>query len=236
MFPEALQGWLVRAATEDVVVRKQAQVYSLEQFVPADRLPITRPEHVLLDSDRARDELSDQPFGLDVKSGLGKEATFRAERIDTQPEDRTVIEVDDLPSEKRELAVELVNEEFVTLRPEAELAEWIRTEVLDAYLRHEGVYYQVSNPPGTDDGFLEGIVYFIIDLTRTSAGEAENPVTIRLPGDRSAVRPFVEAALENREGEVARYATQKLPEDVVRFAENTDFLMTYADLYRVRVE
>lgn len=235
VFPSPLQEWLVRAATGDTVVRDHAQVYPAGQFVPPDRLPLARPEYAHLESDGNRIDISDQPFRLTVETGLGTQVTFRAERTDNRPDDRPIVDVDTLAEGKRTYAVELIDAGNITLRPEDEVAEWLRTRV-DTYLRYEGHYYDVSKSTPTDDGFIEGIVYFVIDLTRTSTTDGETPVTLRLPAIEFGTRQLVEIALKNRVNDVGRYSTRELPRDVVRFAESTDFLMTYADLYRVSVD
>lgn len=236
VYPADLQSWLREAASTGETIRAYVEtgVYVPEPVLPAF-------EYVRLDTPEGDGEI-DGFYELTAEGGTRYDLLVGASAVEEVPEDATVRPVADLPAERRELvtlAIEGSNDARVF--PETELGEWVRHEFFGGYYSFEGETYLGAEVQQTDAAFFSTEVWYVLTLSPIAESEATTPATVRLPAIDASVRQVVDGLLPDEAGEAGAAANataevDSLPEAVVQFAVETDYLLTHTAVFAVTVD
>lgn len=233
-----------RLAGDTVTVYRQSFAAAIREAASGDDLsrsvvdtPIESPSLPLasVDAVTVTDERGDAggTYALSIESGPHVTVKLHLEAVSEPPADATVYDATEL-SEPR---VDAVREAALGRRAEVPIerptAQWIRDELVGAYVRYEGTTYRAIRLTGTDNGFFETAMYWILGLDPVSATP---DTSLRLPALDEEVRARLDALLARQETRPERLqATVPVDSPVVAFGRDTDLLLDYARLFEVTV-
>ncbi|WP_435063646.1 hypothetical protein [Halobaculum sp. EA56] len=156
--PGPLARLLERAAERDGPVRTH------------DGMALEGKTPVLPDVETARlagDAVDDGAYALDFDGGPRYEWLFGATSVEDPPADAEVVEVADLPADRRALALEAIHDGRPRAYPETPLGTWARTEFVGGYVRHEGTVYRGRELEQTDAAFFATEAWYVGTATPT---------------------------------------------------------------------
>lgn len=226
VYPPALRRWLREAV--DGTVRGHDESY------------LYMPEPVLPQFDAVRLESStwdvDGNYDLTAEGGTRYQMMVGADPADP-PADATVTPVEQLPADRRDLARDAIDpEEYVTVYPETELGEWVRTGFFGNYFEYDGETYRGKEVQQTDAEFFSTRVWYVLALSpEPSVGDR---VTLRVGEIDPAVSDVIDDLLDERSRNEDRTALvfDDLADAAAAFFAETEYLLTHPEVLRVEIE
>jgi hypothetical protein len=229
VYPTDLRAWLGDAASGGEVLRVHA-----ETSVPA-------PQPVLPADAFDRVRLTDAPdvagwYETDVEGGIRYRYLAGATE-EAPPDDATVTPVSELPEERRRLAAAAIDREsgdVARFYPETALGEWARTDFFGGYFGSNGAVYRGHEVQQTDAAFFSRECWYVLSTSPADGGPGP---TLSLASVGETVRGPLDDLLSVRtkRESVTRDAAD-LPESVVRFVDDTDYLLTHSTVFDATVE
>jgi len=222
VYPRDLASLLLQAADADGRVRASASAFV---YAPEPILPSFETVRLVTAEGEKRG-----PYRVEGEAGIRYDHVVGAEQVEP-PENATVTPVDDLAAERRDLAVAAIEGESPEVTPETELGEWVRESFYGAYVRDDGTTYRGGEIEQTDAAFFSTECWYILSLTPVDDGEGA--VTLRLPDLSVSVRETFDTLFEETTAyeSTGRIERDRFSADVVRFAAETDHLLTHTTTY-----
>ena len=226
VYPTDLRSWLRTAATEDRTLRVHATA-----SVPAPNPPLSAYDRVQL-TDASADVEGRYEVGL--SSGIRYEYIAGAEAVDP-PEGAEVTPISSLSDERRSLVEAAVAGEWDRARfyPETRLGQWVRTQFFDGYVRADGTVYRGHEVQQTDAAFFSRECWYVLSLSLTDDGPA--PSLSLASVDPTVRRTLDDLFADRNPREAVTRAAGDLPQSFVRFAVETDHVLTHAGTFEVSV-
>jgi hypothetical protein len=228
VYPSRLRAWLQRAATSGDPVRGHD-----ETFVYTPEPVLSGVDHVEL---VGSSDVSGT-YATTVDGGTRYDLLVGAERVDAPPETATVTPLDALSPARRRLVERAIDDgRRATVVPESRLGEWVRTRFFDGYVSRGETVYRGYEVQQTDAAFFSTAVWYVLSLSPT-ADEPADVATLRLVDVPDSFVRTVEPHLAERapdEREV-RSEPLELSDHVVRFVDDTEYLLTHTAVFTVDV-
>jgi hypothetical protein len=223
VYPPNLQAWVRRAAMEDGRLRVHATT----------RVPAPTPPLVLFR--RARvvgGGAADGQYAVRATGGP-RYRYLASARAATPSADATVIPVSTLSAPRRRLVRAAVADR-AAFYPETERGEWARRVFFGGYVRVDGTVYEGYERQQTDAAFFSQEAWYILDM---ESADGESGPTFDVNGPDEGVRSVLDELLDRRDPDAGvGLDAAALPESVVRFVANTDYLLTHGALLKSSVE
>ncbi|SHH67881.1 hypothetical protein [Halobaculum gomorrense] len=174
------------------------------------------------------DRVDDGAYALGVDGGLLYEWLLGATAVEEPPADAEVVVVDDLPADRRSLAVEAVEGGRATVEPQTPLGTWARTAFVGGYVRYRGTVYRGRERQQTDAAFFSNEVWYVATVTPTDDEPADAP-TLHLDPLPESARPVVDDLLADWASTLdpVEAAVSDLDDRSRRALAETDFLLTH---------
>ncbi|WP_254272572.1 hypothetical protein [Haloarcula marina] len=190
--------------------------------------PVQAPEIPLGGVDRVavEDPVGDAggTYALALDSGAHVTVKLDLTEVNDPSPTATVYDAADLPKARRDAVAEAVGDGRAEVPIQRPTAQWILDELLGNAVRYENATYRAVRHTGTDNGFFETKVYWVLEL---DPAEGDPEATLRLPDIDSRVRSVVDSLLANQRSTDGRSATVTTEGPVAAFARETDRLLGY---------
>ncbi|WP_251342005.1 hypothetical protein [Haloplanus halophilus] len=224
VYPPNLKAWIREAAAGDGPLRVDA---------PA-RVSSPDAPFVLFRRARVAADESDVAGSYAVRATGGPRYRYLADaREATPPADATVTPVSNLPEDRRRLVRAAVSDR-ARFYPETERGAWARRFFLGGYFRVDGTVYRGHELQRTDAAFFSETAWYVLDLDPIDGASAP---TFDVGGVDAGVRSVIDELLDRRNPtEAVTLDAGALPESVVRFVGERDYLLTHAALLKSSVE
>lgn len=230
VFHEELREW-IEEATRGNEVRVQGrptryEVRAFEEFdvdfFPLDGITTARVTATGGDIDGA--------YEVDATGGTGEPNIYRAEEVDSPPEDAAVIAYDDISEERQEFVRAVIDAtpyggDETVLSADPSTFEWAENELVGSYLQQGEHYYEIEPAHPETQGWPPG--HYSLRLRMEPLDETAD-LTLDLPEMDETTRSSVEEAL--------RAGVVEEPDDALAsFADAYDYLTTPVVVWRLSV-
>ena len=226
--PRALARFLARGVDAEEAVRTHDGI-----LLEGSRPILPRIDAARLSGER----VDDGPYTLDLTGGLRYRWLFGATPVESTPENATVIDVDELPTARRDLALAAIGDGRPQAYPETPLGTWARRTFVGGYLRHEGTVYRGREVQQTDAAFFADEVWYVGRATPRTDAPADAPHLLLDPlpdGARRAVDGLLSTWADSRDP--VETDVSDIDQSARTALRDAEALLTHVAAFEVTVE